>query len=217
MRNRRVDFQGLGRDAQLAVARHFRHGAHVVGAVGQLDQDHTHVARHRQQHLAERLRLAFLARVELQLVELGQAIHQFCHRRAKAFNQLVLGNATVFHHVVQQRGHQGLHVQLPLRALGGNGYRVRDVGFAVLAHLAQVGRIGKTVGAAQLFDFFGAEVVQAGRQRGKTGSRCVGRRRAGSRRRFTCRLGRFDRRLLDRGAHDPNIARSGMGWLTPAE
>ena len=58
----------LARDAHPLVVRHGVHRAHVVQPVGQLDEDDAHVARHRQQHLAERLGLAFLARVALQLV-----------------------------------------------------------------------------------------------------------------------------------------------------
>jgi hypothetical protein len=84
-----------------------------VQAVGQLDQDDAHVARHGQQHLAEGLGLAFLAGVELQLVQLGQPVHQLGHRRAEALDQLGLGDAAVLHGVVQQRGHHGLGVQLP--------------------------------------------------------------------------------------------------------
>ena len=134
------------------LARHVAQGAHVVRAVGQLDQDDAHVARHGQQHLAERLGLVFLAGVELQLVQLGQAIHQFGHRRAEALDQLGLGDAAVFHGVVQQRGHQGLRVELPFGALGRDGDRVGDVGLAAVAQLAQVGLVGKAVGLPDLFD-----------------------------------------------------------------
>ena len=62
--------------------------AHVVQPVGELDQDDAHVARHRQQHLAKRLGLAFLAGGELQLVQFGQAIDQVGGRRAEALDQL---------------------------------------------------------------------------------------------------------------------------------
>ena len=46
-------------------------GAHVMGAVGELDQDDPDVLGHGHHHLAEVLDLGFLAIAEFQLVELG--------------------------------------------------------------------------------------------------------------------------------------------------
>jgi hypothetical protein len=97
-----VNLQRFGRNAAPFLARHVVQRAHVVRAVGQLDQDDAHIPRHGQQHLAKRLRLVFLAGVELQLVQLGQSVHQFGHGRAKTLDQLGLGDAAVFHGVVQQ-------------------------------------------------------------------------------------------------------------------
>jgi hypothetical protein len=59
--------------------------------------------------------------------------------------------------VVQQRGHQGLGVELPLGALHGHGDRVGDVGFAAVAQLAQVGLVGKAVGQPHLLKVSVAE------------------------------------------------------------
>ena len=152
VRDRRVDVERLARDAQALVGRHRVHRAHVVQPVGELDQDHAHVARHRQQHLAERLGLAFLARRELQLVELGQAVDQVGGRRAEALDQLGLGDAAVLHRVVHQRGHDGLRVELPVGAQAGHRDRVRDVGLAAGAELAEVGLVGEAVGLAHPLD-----------------------------------------------------------------
>ncbi len=54
--------------------RHGVQGAHVVKAVGQLDQDDANVLRHRQQHLAKILGLSIFARLELDLIELGYSV-----------------------------------------------------------------------------------------------------------------------------------------------
>ena len=102
-----VDFQRFGGDAALRVGLHVRHGAHVVRAVGQLDQDDAHVVGHGQQHLAEGFGLVLLPAAELQLVQLGEAVDQFGHGGAEFFRQLCLGDAAILHGVVQQRGHQG--------------------------------------------------------------------------------------------------------------
>ncbi len=64
---RRVDLEGLlGLDELLLLAQ-VAQGAHVVQAVGELDKDHPHVAGHRDDHLADVLRLLFLHRPELHL------------------------------------------------------------------------------------------------------------------------------------------------------
>ncbi len=161
-------------------------------AVGQLDQDHAHVARHRQQHLAEGLGLAFLAGAELQLVQLGQPVHHLGHRGAELLHQVGLGDAAVFHGVVQQRGHQCVGVQLPFGDLRRHGDGVGDVGLAAVAHLAQVGLVGKAVGAAHLFSVGGIQVVELGLERGKAGRGGIG---SGH--------GLIDDR--HDGSHDPNL------------
>ena len=123
--------------------RHRVERAHVVQAVGELDQDDADVARHREQHLAEALRLHVLARVELDLVELGDAVDHVGDRLAERRLDLVLGDGGVLHHVVQQRGGEALRVEAPLRQDARDRERVRDVGLARLAELAAVGGLGE--------------------------------------------------------------------------
>ena len=169
-----VNFEGFRRNAPPFAAWHVAHGAHVVGAIGQLDQDDPHVAGHGQQHLAKGLGLVFFAGVELQLFQLGQTVHQLGHRGTKALDQLGFGDAAVFHGVVQQGGRQGLRVELPFGAQRGHRNGVGDVGLAALAHLTQVGLVSKAVGFADHVCVLRAQVVQAGRQSRKAGRRCIG-------------------------------------------
>ena len=79
VRDGRVDFQGLLRDALLFVGRERPQRAHVVQAVGQLDDHHADVVHHGQQHLPDAFGLALLAGVELQLAQLGDAIDTVRH------------------------------------------------------------------------------------------------------------------------------------------
>ena len=60
----------------LLLGRQVAERAHVVGAVGELDQDDADVARHREEHLAEVLGLLLLARGEVDLADLGDAVDQ---------------------------------------------------------------------------------------------------------------------------------------------
>ena len=112
--DRRVDVQCLAGDALALVARHRAQRAHVVQAVGQLDQDDANIARHRQQHLAEIFRLRIFAGLEFDLVQLAEAVHQFGHRLAELFGYLFIGDMGVFHHIVQQGRHDRLGIEMQL-------------------------------------------------------------------------------------------------------
>ena len=122
----RVNFQGFGGDAAALFRRHRLHGVHVVQAVGQFDQDHPHILRHRQQHFAEVFRLRLVLRIQTQLVELGYAIDQHGHRLAERARSRLLVAGGVFHHVVQQRGDQGLRVKMPFGEDAGDRQRMGD-------------------------------------------------------------------------------------------
>ncbi|MPM47079.1 hypothetical protein SDC9_93787 [bioreactor metagenome] len=208
MCNRHIDFQRLGRDAVPLGARHVRERPHVVRAICQLDENDAHVPRHGQQHLAKRLGLVFLAGVELQLVQLGQAVHHLGHGCTKALDQIGLGDATIFHRVMQQSRAQGLRIELPARTQGRHGNRMRDVWLAAVAHLPQVRLIGEPVSLAHLLDACVIQVVQLLQQRCKARSGRIG---CGN----TCASGRHDRSagvrwcggcLLRHCVHAPNVA-----------
>ena len=143
VRDRRVDVERLARDALAMDRRHRVQRAHVVQPVGELDQDDADVLRHRQQHLAEALGLRVLARGELDLVELRDAVDHVGDRLAERRLDLRLGDGGVLHHVVQQRGGEPLRVEPPLRQDARHRERVRDVRLAGLAELAAMGRVGE--------------------------------------------------------------------------
>src|SRR6185437_16100095 len=73
---RGVDVERLLRDLRLALGREMAEGPHVVRAVRELHQDDAQVARHGEEHLAEVLRLLLLARAEVDLPDLGDAVDQ---------------------------------------------------------------------------------------------------------------------------------------------
>ena len=133
--DRRVDVQGLVGDAPARLRRLRTQRAHVVQAICQLDQDHPQIARHRQQHLAETLRIRFLAIGKLQLVQLGDAIHQFGHGLAELLGDVAARQWRVLDGVVQDRGDQGLDIQPLLGQHLRHRHRMGDVGLTGLAHL----------------------------------------------------------------------------------
>ncbi len=150
--DRRVDLQRLAGDAAALVEAHGIQRAHVVQAVGQLDEDDAHVVRHRQQHLAKILGLRFFVGLVFQPVQLGNAVDQFGGNLAEILRDLRLGDGGVFHHVVQQRGRQRLGVEPPVRQRFGHGERMRNIRIAAGAELATM-RVGREmVGRRDLVD-----------------------------------------------------------------
>jgi hypothetical protein len=144
---RRVDVEGLAGLALLRLLLQVAQRAHVVEAVGQLDDEHADVAAHRHDHLADRLGLGGVA--VLDLVELGDAVDERSDLVAEVVAQLLEGVRRVLDRVVQEGRDQ--------RRLGHADFgqdrrdreRVGDVGVAALAHLARVVPLGHRVGALE--------------------------------------------------------------------
>ncbi len=76
VRQRGEDVQGLARLVLALLLGHRPERAHVVQAVGELDQDHPDVPGHRDQHLAVVLGLAVVAALEGDAAQLRHAVHQ---------------------------------------------------------------------------------------------------------------------------------------------
>ena len=131
---------------------------HVVQPVGELHQDHADVVDHRQQHLAEVLRLPLLARRELNRAELG---HPFDDVRDVGAEQLLdpldrrLG---VLDDVVEETGGDRDDVELHVREQVGDLERVHQVGLAGMADLSLVLEGRKHVRPPQQLDV-GVRVV----------------------------------------------------------
>ena len=147
--DRRVDVQGFAGDAPPRLGRLCAERAHVVQAIGELDQDDPQVARHRQQHLAEALRRRFLAVGEVQLVQLGDAIDQLGHGFAELLGDVAARQRGVLDGVVQDRRDQGLDIQPLLGQHLRHRHRMGDVGLAGLAHLPGMRRRAHRPGPPQ--------------------------------------------------------------------
>mmetsp|Transcript_11000 Transcript_11000/g.24960 ORF Transcript_11000/g.24960 Transcript_11000/m.24960 type:complete len:340 (-) Transcript_11000:868-1887(-) len=72
---RSVQVQRLPRHLLLLLRRHELERPHVVGAIGELDEDHSDVSRHGDDHLAKVLCLLLLFGRELDLPDLCHSIH----------------------------------------------------------------------------------------------------------------------------------------------
>jgi hypothetical protein len=113
-----------------------------------LIKHHAQVARHGHQHLAEVLGLRLFVRLELDLVELRQAIDQIRDRFAEAFGNLALADRRILHHVVQQRSDHPLHIHLPFGDRAGHRQGMGDVGLSRQAHLPAMRLLAEQIGLA---------------------------------------------------------------------
>jgi len=137
-RERRVDLHRLGRDALLRVDVHVLEGPHVVQAVRELHEQHADVARHRDQHLAEALRLPVLLGGEVDLAELGHAVDEERDLLAELLGDVLLGDVGVLDHVVQERRAHARGVEPQLRDHPRHVGRVDEVRIARLPLLPLV-------------------------------------------------------------------------------
>ena len=71
LRDRRVDFQGFAGDAAALRGRQRIECAHVVQAIGELNENYADIRGHRHQHALEVARLGFGVGFEFDLGELG--------------------------------------------------------------------------------------------------------------------------------------------------
>ena len=158
---RRVDGQGLLGDLLLPQHRMVGgDGAHIVQPVGQLDQDDADIAGHGHQHTAQVFRLGFMAVAELQLAQLGHALHQHQRILAEAFSDDLLIHGGVLHHVVEQAGGDGLVVDLQGGQYLRHRQRMHDIRLAAVPQLIAVGGPGQLISAPQQL-LVGCGVVRA--------------------------------------------------------
>jgi hypothetical protein len=160
---RRVDLHGLLRDAAALGRRTELERAHVVQAVGQLDQHDADVLGHGQEHLAHVLGpqvlavqlgpgLVTLDVQELHLVELGDAVDQSRDLAAEPTLDLAQRDAAVFGDVVTQRGDDGRRVHVDAGERLGDRQGMVDVRLARFPQLRRVRLGGERVGTPNRLD-----------------------------------------------------------------
>jgi len=156
--DRRVDFERLAGDAPALLRVQRAEGAHVVQAIGEFDEDHADVVRHRHQHLLEVLCLRFRVGFEFDLRQLGQAIDDLGDFRPEFRTDALLRDQRVFDDVVQHGRDQGLVVHVHLGQDAGDFERMLYIGLTALARLPFM-RIGaEAVGMPDLADLIRVQV-----------------------------------------------------------
>ena len=136
---RRIDVERLLGDAACRDSTgHEIERAHVVEAVGELDQQHAHIRRDREQELAQIFGLLGLAGDEVELLQLGQAVDQRTDFRTEFLVDFGFRCGGVFDGVVEQCRHDGRIVELKVGQDRGDFERVREIRIARGAGLRAV-------------------------------------------------------------------------------
>ena len=138
VRERRVDVECLLRDPLLLPVGERSDRAHVVQPVGELDQQDSHVLGHSDEHLAHRRGLLRLLGVELEAVELGDAVDDRADIVAELGDEIGERERGVLDRVVQQRAGERDVVEAEVGEDHRDAERMRDVRVARPPHLVAV-------------------------------------------------------------------------------
>ena len=149
MGNRGVDVQGLLRNLRPTRFGQVVQRAHVVNAIGKLDQDHPNVVDHRQQHLAEILGLAFLGRGKRNHADLCNPLDHMCHFWPEQLQHPIDGGEGVLDDVMKQASRDRDIVQSHVSHQRGHLKRMGHVGLTRLTFLPRMRGHGEIVGLTQ--------------------------------------------------------------------
>ena len=149
---RGVDLQRLRGDVLPFGGRQRGERAHVVEAVGELDDEDPQVLGHRHDHLAEVLGPLLLLGAELDLVELGEPVDDEGHLRAEGTLDVLELDVGVLDGVVQQGTDDGRRIHAQPGEDAGDADRVLDEQFPRFTELPLVGDLGELEGPHHLPD-----------------------------------------------------------------
>ena len=116
--------------------------------VGELHQKHADVVGDGEDELLQVLALLGSAARPGDLGELRHPIDERGHLSAEALAQVVEADARVLHGVVEDRGDDGVDIEMEVGEQPGHGEGMGDVGRAGVAGLAGVGGAGERIGLA---------------------------------------------------------------------
>ena len=141
-----VDFERLAGNFLAALGIQMFERAHVVQAVGELDEDDADVVDHGQHHFTEVLGLRFLPGRKIDLADFRDALDDVGNLFAKLLADFNRGHRRVFDRVVEQAGGDGYGIHFHVGEDVAHFERVHEVGFAGGAGLPSVVLLREFVG-----------------------------------------------------------------------
>ena len=167
-----VDFEGLAGDFLLALGIEMLEGAHVVQAVGELDEDDADVVDHGEHHFAEVFGLRFFAGGEIDFADLGDAFDDVGDLLAEFLADFDGGDRGVFDRIVEEAGGDGDGIHFHVGEDVADFERMDEVGLAGGAVLSGVVFLGEFVGALDEVEVVvGTVFAQLPHQLAETGHR----------------------------------------------
>ncbi len=142
-----VNFERLAGDFLLAFGIEMFERAHVVQAVGELDEDDADVVDHGEHHFAEVLGLRFFSGREINLADLGDALDDVGNLFAEFLADFNGGDRGVFDRVVEQAGGDGNGIHFHVGENVADFERMHQVGLARGPGLSRVVLLGEFVGS----------------------------------------------------------------------
>ena len=149
-RKRRIDVQRLARHSLLLFGGNEAQRTHVVQPVGELDDDDAQILRHSHEELAEVFRLRVLAVVELQFVELGDALDELEDLLSELGGKLLRSDCGVFEDVVKEGGDERGAVKPVIREDLHDGTGVDEIILPGAAFLSRMRLFGEFVSPLQI-------------------------------------------------------------------
>ena len=150
VRDRRIDLHALERLIAALLILDALDGAHIVQAVSELDDDHADIVAHRDQHLADVLRLTLLTVSELNLTDLGQTVDKIHDLLAERVADLCEGDVGILDGIVQQRRYDRIRIHAHLGKDTGDRGGVQNERYARDTALITVSEICELI---RLLDF----------------------------------------------------------------
>ena len=150
--DRRVDVARFLGDLDPPFLRQMAERPHVVQSVRQLDQNHADIVDHREQHLAEVLRLPLFARRERDGADFRHPFDDVGDLGAEQLSDSLDRGQRVLDDVVQQAGGDRDGVELHVGQEVGDGERMDEVRLAGVADLSPVLEGGEDVRPPQQLD-----------------------------------------------------------------
>ena len=160
MRDGRVDLHGLLGLVPALLFRPRIAGAHIVQTVAQFDDHDPHILAHGQQHLAQVFRLTVLHIGEVDLGQLGDAVHQQSHLAAEPAADLLDAHRGILRHIMHEGGGNALAVHAQLHKDLRHRQGMADIRLAAAAALAAVGFFRQCVGTVDHIEIISAPAVQ---------------------------------------------------------
>ena len=155
---RRIDIEGFLGDPPPFVQRHEMQRAHIMQAVGELDERHANVFNHGQEQLTEVFRLSGPLREKVERHVLGQSVDKKADIAAEKLVDFLARQIGVLDRVVQHRGDDRRVVELHVGQDGGDFERVGKIGIAGGPLLRAMRLHGVNIGAIEQ-DFVGVRVI----------------------------------------------------------